>query len=394
MKTALVINCYISTSPGETHGFDHPTRLDCFETEASLPATLKSIKKAELPEECVLTLYVFGIAVNSSCDKDGEIRECLERELQLTDLDYHLYTNTDIARMCLLAAPEAKPFFSVAGYPEIRNLGFILPLQNGEDVIIQLDDDELVHPHYFVTALELLKQHPDKALFTAPYMKNGTVRIRTSDDLESWPKFSSMDKDMARLEKAVEPVETLFGFGGNMIVRSSFARRVYYPLGVPRGEDFSMLLASRLLYANCSSSEKAGLVAWFVSLPELTIDHRPPAEAKSDFLFYLEKNLRRFVLEWYMLNSQDKLKAADLEPLSSYQHAMLGVDDYGQKIKEIYAELESQTVSGLRSDLSLPALIRSRDRMLAFFRDRANDPPRFPEYLQLRKQWMALFAGE
>ncbi len=392
MKAALVINCYININPGKTHGFDHPTSLEFFESEATLPVTLDTIRKAVLPEDFRLTLYVFGIAVDRSCDRDNEIRESLDRELQLTDLDYHLYTNTDIARMCLLATPEAKPFFSVAGYPEIRNLGFILPLQNGEDVIIQLDDDELVHPHYFVKTFELLKQHPDKALFTAPYMKNGTVRIKTADDLESWPKFSSMDKDMARLEKAAEPVETLFGFGGNMIVRSSFARRVYYPLGVPRGEDFSMLLASRLLYANGSSSEKAGLVAWFVSLPELTIDHRPPAEAKSDFLFYLEKNLRRFILEWYMLNSQDKLNAAELEPLSSYQHAMLGDDNYGSKIEEIYAELESQTVSGMRGDLNLPALIQSRDRMLAFYRARSSDPPRFPEYLRLRKHWMSLFT--
>ncbi len=203
---------------------------------------------------------------------------------------------------------------------------------------------------------------------------------------------------MARLEGARDPVETLFGFGGNMIIRAAFARSVYYPLGVPRGEDFSLLLVSRLLYANGiaapdGSASDGLLKCWFVNRPELTIDHRPPAEAKKDFLFYLEKNLRRFTLEWLMLRSQEAFPAEDLEPLSSYQYAMLGVDDYREKISEIYCELRRQRAEGQRPDISKDDLDQSEARLLSFYEEETDKPPRFIEYLRLRGHYQKLVTG-
>ncbi|MBU0929187.1 MAG: hypothetical protein KKA67_15655 [Spirochaetes bacterium] len=392
MRIAVVVNCHVGLEAGDSRGFDHPSYLDDFEASATLPATARSLSEASVPEGDSLTCYVFGLAIDGSTGRDGEIREALERAMAPTGLRYEILTNLDVERMARAAPAEQRRFFSVAGYPEIRNLGFIVPVRRGDDVIVQIDDDEIVPRGYFAATRALLEAHPDKALFTAPYEKNGTIRIRTADDLRSWPKFSSMDRDMERLERSSGPVQTLFGFGGNMIARASFARKVFYPLGVPRGEDFSMLLAARLAFAAGGGTD-AGLVAWFVNDRDLTVDHRPPAEAKKDFLAYLERNLRRFMLEWLMIHSQSAFDPAELGSLSYYQEAMLGVGDYRQETRRIYAELREQASRGERGPIGVAAVDASEARALAFFDASRSEPPRFPEYERLRKLWIAMLAS-
>lgn len=386
MNIVVVVNCHISAHAGEAHGYDHPTSLDAFSTEATIPATMRSLARARRPEACALSCLVFALAVDDSSAHDEAIRAAVGAALAGIDIPIELLTNGDVRALAAAARPEERVFFSTSGYPEIRNLGFIVALRRGADVIVQIDDDELVPEGYFERLVSLVTAHPDKQIFTAPYEKHGTIRITNKDDLRSWPKFSSMDADMARLEAAAEPMETLFGFGGNMIVRRDFARRVYYPLGVPRGEDFSLLLAARLAMAH----GLGGLAAWFINDRDLTIDHRPPVEAKKDFVAYLEKNLRRFVLEWLMLRSQDAFRPSELEALSRYQAAMLDIDDYGAKLREIYAELSEQAARGERGALSVEQVRESEARLVAFLRQAEAAPPRFPEYMRLREIWERL----
>ncbi len=387
MRIIVVVNCHVSARRGEPHGFDHPTALDAFAAEATLPATILSLVRAERPSGLDLACLVFALAVDGSSDHDAAIRAAVDASIEAAagglGLPVEVLTAGDVEALAAKASPEERRFFSVSGYPEIRNLGLIEALRRGADAIVQIDDDELVPPRYFMRLDRLLRDHPDRQLFTAPYEKHGTIRITNRDDLASWPKFSSMDADMARLEKAGEPVETLFGFGGNMIIRRDFARRVFYPLGVPRGEDFSLLLAARLALAH----GHGGLAAWFVNDPDLTIDHRPPAEAKKDFLGYLEKNLRRFILEWLELRSQDAFRPSELAALSRYQAAMLDIDDYGAKLREIYAELRGQAARGERGALLVSEVEASEARSLAFLREAQGRPPRFPEYLRQREVW-------
>jgi len=406
MRIAVVVNCFIGAVPGEPNGFDHPTPLATFGRDATLPATVESLGRAARMTDDSIVLYVFAVAINGRLEFDEAIRSAVRPALDSSGLAYRLITNGDIRAMAEMEAEDARLFFSAEGYPEIRNLGFIVPVRDGADVVVQVDDDELVPDGYLKAVSALVRAHPDKGLFTAPYEKNGTTRITAVDDLASWPKFSSMDRDMERLAATRGPVQTLFGFGGNMVVSSAFARSVFHPLGVPRGEDFSLLLVARILYANGaadgSSAAPGGvadvlepgdprLVAWFVNDADMTIDHRPPSEANRDFLSYLEKNLRRFVLEWFMLRGQEALTADDLLPLSSYIHAMLSPDDFAAKIAQIYAELTEQASSGRRDGVGVDAIRASEARMIEFYDEQAASPSRYEEYLSLRERWMSLF---
>ncbi len=397
MTIAVVVNCFISTAPGEPNGFDHPTPLASFAVDATLPATVESLRLASRPAGDEVVLYVFAVAIDGTSAADDAIRRLLRPGLDACGLPYRLIVNGDVRAMADRELEGDRAFFSVGGYPDIRNLGFVVPVREGADLIVQVDDDEIVPPGYLEAVAALVRANPDKGLFTAPYEKHGTTRITAVDDLASWPKFSSMDRDMERLGATRGPVQTLFGFGGNMIVTSAFARNAFYPLGVPRGEDFSLLLAARLLYANGArmrGSAEPGdrrFIAWFVNDPAMTVDHRPPAEANKDFLAYLEKNLRRFSLERLMLDGQSALRLEDLPPLSHYLYAMLDGDDFAATIRRIYAELLVQAVAGVRGGTSPGAILRSEARMLAFFEEQAAKPSRFEEYLASRERWMALF---
>lgn len=50
-----------------------------------------------------------------------------------------------------------------------------------------------------------------------------------------------MAQDIQSLMQGEELKETLFGFGGNMVIRSSLAARSFYPFAVPRGEHIYLM---------------------------------------------------------------------------------------------------------------------------------------------------------
>ena len=205
---------------------------------------------------------------------------------------------------------------------------------------------------------EILESNPEKCLFTAPYEKNGTVRIKTEDKLKTWKKFSSMAEDMENFYFRTNQLkETLFGFGGNMMIRNEFAKKVFYPLNVPRGEDFSMLLAARLVYENGNAyagirENDEALKAYFAPYKELTIIHEPPHEAKADFLKYFENNMRRFIMEWGAFSKQKNLKINKLSELSKYIKEMIGYDDIEEYVKNVLKELNEKFSSNQVESLS------------------------------------------
>jgi hypothetical protein len=344
MNISIVINTYIDVDESIANPFDHPTSLDRFEDENTLSATLDSINKLNVDNKDKIKIVLFAIATHKSCEFDSEIRSKIKicsRGLLHESL---IYTNSDINE---LNKNLRSPFLSVCGYPEIRNLGFIIPIVLGDDVIVQIDDDELMRPDYLFKMKEILNKNSDKYLFTAPYEKNGTVRINSEDTLESWGKFSSMAEDMENFYFKSDCLkETLFGFGGNMIIKKEFAEKVFYPLNVPRGEDFSMLLAARLVYENgnvyADINEKNELYkAYFAPYKELTIIHKPPHEAKADFLKYFENNMKRFIMEWDIYSKQRKLTKSKLKELSEYIYRMIGYEDIKVYILKIIAEMNN-----------------------------------------------------
>ncbi|OQY31694.1 MAG: hypothetical protein B6241_13390 [Spirochaetaceae bacterium 4572_59] len=342
MKFAMVINVYIDVDEGTSNPFDHPTKLNSFENENTLKATVESIKKLIIEEQDNLTVYIIATATQERTDYDEIIRTKIKD--CFSDFPYNLmvYTNADIKK---LKEDSTCRFFSVKGYSELRNLGFILPSILKEDIIVQIDDDELLRPLYIEKLKKVLAAHPDKYLFTAPYEKNGTVRILTEDPLKSWKKFSPMDKDMIRFYENSEDVkESLFGFGGNMALRREFAENILYPPEVPRGEDFSMLLASRLVYEN--GNDLAGIEkgheiyrSFFLPYKDMTIIHKPPYEAKKDFLKYFENNMTRFIMEWGIFIKQKGLTLQRMKELSCYIKEMIGHEDISLYLDIIFQEM-------------------------------------------------------
>lgn len=342
MNFAIIINVYIDIDIDVPNPFDHPTNLERFMLENTLCDTIDSINEIILDDNDQLNLYIIGTATQENRAYDNRIREEIRNCFIHCKYNYLILTNSDILS---LREESDSEFFSVSGYPELRNIGFLISAIMDEEILIQIDDDELLKPMYIKKLKEVLTDHPDKYIFTAPYEKNGTVRILTEDPLVSWKKFSPMDKDMVRFYvESNELKESLFGFGGNMIIRKAFFEKIFYPTEVPRGEDFSMLLASRLIFENGNpliGLKKGNPVfrSFFLPYEELTIIHKPPFEAKKDFLKYFENNMKRFIMEWGIFSKQTGLTKKRMEELSFYIKEMIGHDDMRLYLEPVFDEL-------------------------------------------------------
>lgn len=343
MKLGIVINVYVAADKNVYHTFDHPTYLDEFEKVETLSHTIQSINALEAIEEDV-KLYLFGIDVSKSTANDAIIEAKINKIVETSKYPYEIITNSHIAGN---QKKYDSDFYSVENYSTIRNQGFLYAAEDDMDYVIQIDDDEILRESYLVTLRALLCQHSDKSIFTAPYEKNGTVMITTKDDLKSWEKFSSMNKDMTKLMSDHTIKESIFGFGGNMIIHKDVFETMFHPEDVTRGEDFSFLLATRLLYENgnaltATNKHDARYRSFFVPDQALTIIHKPPYEAKKEYLFYLEKNLTRFIYDWGRFKSQSHLDSQGLESLSFYMSKMIDHHNMKDKVGEILEELSAR----------------------------------------------------
>jgi hypothetical protein len=380
MKFAIVINTYIRTDKSLKDNFDHPTLLEDFEINNTLYKTIDSINSLNIDNDDI-SIYVFSIAAHEDTSKDEIIKTKTEKILKDSRFKYYIYTNTDIQEY---KKKYISNFFSSKGYSEIRNLGFLFPIMNNEDIIIQIDDDELLRPNYIIKTKEILNNNPNKYLITAPYEKNGTIRILGKDNLTTWKKNKAMDDDIVRLSKDNSLKECIFGFGGNMIIRKEFAQKMYYPLDIIRGEDFALLLAARLVYEN--GNEYANInpkndifKTYYCTDKDITIIHEPPYVPSEDFVFYVEKNLKRFILEWLMIKGQNVFKFEDLKKYSLYLFEMIGYDDFRAKIKEILKELKEKYDNSEYLEEELEKYFNKYSKV-----------NRFDEYLKKQKEYIDL----
>jgi hypothetical protein len=386
MKIAIVINTYIVTRPGEKNPFDHPTPLWSFEKENTLKATLESLRDANCRAEDEYTLYLFGIAANERIDFDEEI----EREIKKVVRNvgglprFHVITNRQVMDFRVQTEIE---FFESSGYPEIRNLGFMIPSMFHEDLIMQLDDDELIRENHLVRFAELFEKNPGYGIVTAPYEQNGTTRITGEDPLTTWKKVSSMDAELKKLLSADDCSQTLFGLGGNLCIRTSGARQLLYPRRVPRGEDFSLILAGRMLYENgdLDLAIKPGdsrFLTWFCPEREVTIIHQPPEKGREDFLRSFESNIRRFILERQMVMTQKKFTLSDLKDSSEYLYAMFGQEDFRRQILDWIDNIRME-----REDVTDTQRLNEMEERLLVFLERVEKEPRWSNYLEERRQF-------
>ncbi|BES66612.1 hypothetical protein SANA_30510 [Gottschalkiaceae bacterium SANA] len=386
MKIAIVINTYIVTSPGEKSPFDHPTPLWLFEKENTLKASLESLRDANRRAEDEYTLYLFGIAANERIDFDQEIEQKIKKIVENVGglPRVHVISNRQVADFRQQTEIE---FFESSGYPEIRNLGFLIPFMFHEDVIMQLDDDELIRENHLVRFAELFEKNPEYGIVTAPYEQNGSRRIIGEDPLTTWKKVSSMDADLKKLLSTDDCSQTLFGLGGNLCIRSSVAKEIFYPRKVPRGEDFSLLLAARLLYENGDLRMKIKpgnrlFLTWFCSEKDVTILHQPPISEREDFLRSFENNIRRFILERQMVMTQKKFTLSDLKDSSQYLYAMFGQEDFRRQILDWI-----DTIRMEREDVTDMKQLNEMEERLLVFLEGVEKEPRWSNYLEERRRF-------
>ncbi|SCZ07671.1 glycosyltransferase family 2 protein [Alkaliphilus peptidifermentans] len=393
MKLAIVINVFVAEDRGVIHTFDHPTFLDDFEKVETLTHTINSINELN-PIDTEVKLYIFGIDVSKTTKNDNIIKCKISKILQNTRFPYEIITNRDIY---FNREKYDSDIFSVENYSTIRNQGFLYASKDNIDYLIQIDDDEILRKDYLIKVKALVNEHNDKYIFTAPYEKNGTVMITAKDDLISWKKFTSMNKDMIKLMRDDTIKESLFGFGGNMIIQKNVFETICYPEDVTRGEDFSFLLAARLIYENGNSISNISQYdtryrSYFVPDKTLTIIHKPPYEAKKDYLFYIEKNLTRFIYDWGRFKSQSNFNGDDLETLSYYMSEMINHENMRVKTDEILEELsikyEKDSLIELRNKLYYTIEHASKNNLFNIFKNRQQ------EYINIVKRFKSSKRNE
>ena len=334
-KISIVVNIYINTTPEQQNTFDHATDFKKFDTDNTFINFYNSVNKLNIPDDHTYDLYVFAIAANQDTSKDSEIKQKIINITKDAGFDTYVITNSDVFAL----KEEGNTFLSVEGYCEIRNLGYIFPYHNNSDFVIQFDDDEIVRDNYLVRMVELYNANPDIYSINALYEKDNSVIVDESSDMKCWKKCAMMNEDFIRLSKAAEPVESIFGLGGNMTFRREYFSQICYPEKVSRGEDFALLLAARLVYAN--GNEKCGITAgnqifksYFVSDKDMTIIHKPPVSAPKKHKLKLD--FVRFIMQKTFL--KDYLSLDKLYELSRYIYRMLSIDDYLGFAEKVYKE--------------------------------------------------------
>ncbi|MBM7559967.1 hypothetical protein [Marinitoga litoralis] len=112
---------------------------------------------------------------------------------------------------------------------------------------------------------------------------------------------------------------------------------------------------------------------------DITIIHEPPYVPSEDFVFYVEKNLKRFILEWLMIKGQNVFKFEYLKKYSLYLFEMIGYDDFRAKIKEILKELKEKYDNSEYLEEELEKYFNKYSKV-----------NRFDEYLKKQKEYIDL----
>ena len=334
-KISLVVNVYVNTTPERQNTYDHPTLFDELETEKTFINFYNSVRKLNVPNGYVYDLYVFAIAANNDTSKDVEIKQKISNIVRNAEFDVFVITNSNVYKL----KKEGNTFLSVDGYCEIRNLGFIFPYHSNSDFVIQFDDDEIVRENYLIRMIELYDANPEIYSINALYEKDNSVTVDESSDMKSWKKSAMMNEDFSRLSKLTEPLESIFGLGGNMTFKREYFSQICYPEKVSRGEDFALLLSARLVYAN--GNDKCGIASgsqqlksYFVSDKDMIIIHEPPESTPKKHKLKLD--FKRFIMQKALLKNH--LLMDEVYKLSRYIYRMLSIDNYLKFAKEVYKE--------------------------------------------------------
>ena len=373
LKVSITINIYIDTHTQASTTFDHPTDLLTFSTTNTFARTLDSISKLKIPSEIDLDLLTIAIAANNDTTHDTQIRkEVTEIIKKYPSIKHFLFLNSDIlpSPSSPSSSPEPEPktepiteteaetererekalkikelkklFLNTSGYCEIRNVGFIMAYYNNTDVLIQIDDDELMREHYLLRLMYVLDNYKEIGVLSGFYEENGSVLYDEEKDYVSWRKDFAMNQDRRIiLSNEGEPLNLLYGMGGNMVCRKEFFQRICYMQALPRGEDFGVLLSAWLVYLHGNSlcdiqSRNPFFRSFATSDEQMTIIHKQPYSEKKDREKYIKLNFIRFMMERNFC--QGNVDLDEYQALSYYMYNMTMLDNFVTKMEEVYEE--------------------------------------------------------
>ena len=338
LKISFIVNIYLDTDTSKENSFDHPTMLESFDTCNTFYKTVDSINNVITPEGYEVDLIVLVNAVDNVTGFDCIIKSKVSNIVKNMKVNCYIITNTDIKKL----NSKGLTFPQVNGYCDLRNLGFISAYYNNSDIIVQIDDDELVKENHLVKMIEIFSRFPHINILSGLYMnKNGIYQDETKDYKE-WGKDKAMNDDRRLITASEDPVEIMYGMGGNMMIKRDFFSQVCYPQDVPRGEDFALLLASNLLYLN--GSELAHIKknnpvfrTYATREEEVMIIHEQPYSEMQNRLKYVKLNFIRFIKQKFMLKGY----IADKRywELSRYMYLMTMNNDFMGQVKRVYDEV-------------------------------------------------------
>ena len=296
MTTTWIIIPTYWTDQSKTGNFDHPTPIN---GESTLPRLLDSLLYQDEKDFQVLIL---AGAVDESVLPlaAGAVRQTSRKyadQLKLTICDLPMLLNMREQ----FNLPDSA--FNLTSYAGIRNVQLLIPNVAGAQVIIALDDDEVVAPHYVRNVINLMSKPVNGQRVSGlagPY-ENEHGHIDLVENKETGNIFL----DKARIMNA--GLQELAGdsapvvpspqvFGGNMIFQSNLFTKVGFDPGITRGEDMDYMINSFLQG-----------VPWFLA-GDLRITHLPPKQYDAPAYAKLKQDVIRFVYE------RAKVRAYHIDP--------------------------------------------------------------------------------
>ncbi len=393
-RVLFVINFYINTTPKCNNVFDHPISISEINKNLIYKKMLSSFEKMLVPDNVEVKFLFFAIGTDSSNMTrrrflygyaDGSIRKVMRELLNNYKINSGIITNVDIIKLSKIS--NNQEFLKSDNYGSIRNLGFIFANIYDFDLLIQIDDDEIVPENYLEIVINTIEENNVDA-FSGFYLENNSVFPSANDVLETWPKFSYMSKDVERLTKDDLLKPAIYGKGGNMIFTKNFFSKICYPSYVFRGEDFSLLLASWVIYKNGNElaeidKDNETFKTYFLPAERIAVDHHPTKQSNKNQLYYLFKNLLRFAFDRNLFLHQNKLTDKELEEYGYYMYKMVCVEDYYKYIDNIFEEFEQKFSSEYGKEK-----IQSTKNSLIKFIKQIDKRDLFQEYKVFQKEYV------
>ena len=283
-KIWIVIPTYW-TREMKTGGFDHPTPVN---GNSTLPRLLNSLSHQTETEFKVL-IIAGGVDQKvlplASAAVDQIIHEYHD-QLDITNCDY----STVIKVRKRYNLPDRA--FNLTSYAGIRNLQLLFPNMAGAELVVALDDDEIVIPHYVYQAVDEISKlvNGQRILGLAGPYENENGELGLVEVKETGNIFLDKNRIMnAGMQKLVgngaKVVPSPQVFGGNMIFHLDLFKRVGFDPGITRGEDMDYMINSHI----------EGF-PWYMA-NDLRITHLPPKQYGVPAYAKLKQDVLRFIYE-------------------------------------------------------------------------------------------------